>query len=54
MRAEPSGPYNWILTNKDHFDIFIALWPLRSNAAQEVADALDIFLMLWALSDYTM
>jgi IS30 family transposase len=45
MRAEPSGPYNWILTTKDHFDKFVTLWPLRSKKAQEVADALDIFLM---------
>lgn len=45
MRVEPSGPYNWILTTKDHFDKFVTLWPLRSKKAQEVADALDIFLM---------
>jgi hypothetical protein len=45
MRAEPSGPYNWILTTKDHFDKFVTLWPLRNKTAQEVADALDIFLM---------
>jgi transposase InsO family protein len=45
MRAEPSGPYNWILTTKDHFDKFITLWPLRDKDAQEVADALDMFLM---------
>jgi len=45
MRAEPSGPYNWILTTKDHFGKFVTLWPLRNKTAQEIADALDIFLM---------
>jgi hypothetical protein len=45
MRAELSGPYNWILITKDHFDKFLTLWPLRDKHAQEVADALDIFLM---------
>jgi IS30 family transposase len=45
MRSEPSGPYNWILTTKDHFDKFVTLWPLENKTAQEVADVLDIFLM---------
>jgi hypothetical protein len=34
MRAGPSGPYNWILTTKDHFDKFVTLWPLQNKASQ--------------------
>jgi IS30 family transposase len=52
MRSEPSGPYNWILTTKDHFDKFVTLWPMENKTAQHVVDRLDILLMccgLWEI-----
>jgi Integrase zinc binding domain len=47
IRAEPSGPYNWIFTTKDHFDKFVILWPLRNKYTQEVTDAFNIFLICY-------
>jgi hypothetical protein len=44
MRPEPDRQYKWILHVQDHFSKYSWLYPLESKQAEEVADAIALFI----------
>ena len=46
MRHEPDRQYKWILHAKGHFSKLTGLWALKAKEAEQVAEALEKWLML--------
>ena len=51
MTHEPSGPYKWILHNKDHFTKLSQLYSLKSKHGSGIADAVLLYLQHYRIPD---